>query len=74
MVIQRQNLIISLLLYHIIHVATLAKIQTSGEASHHLTLMNNCQTFYAHVFVFVKGFLWLPLWPNYKVQGDCIIS
>ena len=34
-------------------VATLAKIQISREASHHLTLMGNYQTLYSLVFVFV---------------------
>ena len=34
-------------------VVTLAEIQNVREASHHLTLMDNCQTFYSHVFVFV---------------------
>ena len=33
-------------------VATLVKIQNAGEVSH-LTLMENCQTFDSHVFVFV---------------------
>ena len=34
-------------------VVTLAKIQRLREASHHLTLMVNCRTFYLHLFVFV---------------------
>ena len=32
-------------------VATLGKIQSAREASRHLTLMENFQTFYLHVFV-----------------------
>ena len=32
-------------------VAALAKMQSAREVSHHLTLLDNCQTFYLHVFV-----------------------
>ena len=32
-------------------VATLAKIESAREAYHHLTLTENCQIFYLHVFV-----------------------
>ena len=35
-------------------VVTLAKIQSEREACHHLTLLENCQIFYSHVFVFVE--------------------
>ena len=35
------------------HVVTLTKIQSAREASHYLTLMDNCKIFYSHVFVFV---------------------
>ena len=35
------------------YVVTLAKIQSASEASHHLTLMDSCQTFYSYIFVFV---------------------
>ena len=53
-------------------VVILAKIQNAREASHHLTLTDNRQTFYLHAFAFVKGSLGLLLWPNSKVQGECI--
>ena len=39
--------------YFIKRVVTSAKIQNAREASHHLTLTDNCQTFYLHVFAFV---------------------
>ena len=32
------------------HVVTLAKILSVREASHHLTLVDCCQTFYSHIF------------------------
>ena len=34
-------------------VVTLVEIQSAREVSHHLTLMDNCQTFYSLFFVFV---------------------
>ena len=34
--------------------------------------MDNCQTFYLHAFV--QGSLELLLWPNSKMQRDCITS
>ena len=47
-------------------IATLAKIQSTREASHHLTFMDNCQTFYLRLGVL--------LWVNSKAQGECITS
>ena len=42
------------------HVATLAKIQSTKEASHHLALTDNCQSFYSHIIRKYKGSLLLP--------------
>ena len=51
-----------------------SKMQNAMEASHHLDLMENCETFYLHVFVFVSGSLRLLLWPNSREQLDFITS
>ena len=50
-------------------VVTLAEIQNVKEASHHLTLMGNCQIFYSYAFGFV-----LLLCPNSKMRGECFTS
>ena len=55
-------------------VITLAKIQSAREAYRYLALLDNCKTFYSHIFVVVKGYLGLLLWPHSKVQGECTIS
>ena len=52
-------------------IATLAKIQSAREGSHNLTLMGNCQTFYLRACLCLNH-LGLLVWPNSKVQGDCI--
>ena len=51
------------------HVITLPEIQNVREASHNLTLMDNCETFYSNTFGFV-----LLLWLNSKMLGKCFTS
>ena len=53
-------------------VAALAKIQNTMESSHHLTLMENCKTFYEHVFFCVRVIRML-LWLNSKVEGSVLL-
>ena len=54
-------------------VVSSVKIQSPKETSY-ITLMENCQTFYSHIFVFVYGSSGLLLLSNSKVQGECITS
>ena len=66
-------------------VATWAKIQSTREASQHLTLIDNHQTFYLHVFYLYylhfihKKFCFYVrvsslLWSNSKVQGESLAA
>ena len=56
------------------HVVTLAKIQSAMKAPGDLSLMDNFQTFYSLIFIFVWGSLGLLLRPESKVQKECITS
>ena len=49
----KQNLNLKIQRFHKTKSKTLAKIQSTREASHQVTLMDNCQTFYSQIFVFM---------------------
>ena len=64
----------------------LVKIRSVRKAFHHLSLMDNCQTFIVTCLsltflvkvqffpIFVQGFLGLLQWPNSKLRGECLTS
>ena len=73
-----KNYFLKMIRFHIKYVVTLAKIQSAREASHHLTLITNYQTFYSYIVpclcVNVLRIVGLSLGPNSKVQGECNTS